>query len=114
MKRLLQFVARGFAGFSVFSWAIGKSLNQIVMYANDGLMPVKGPAICTLFPGAQLDQIHVCADATAHHLLWLSDFIIVGGHSVWSPGDFVIQAGSYVVIPAAILLAASFLSRFVK
>jgi hypothetical protein len=98
-----SFIASGLLG-------IGELMNETVMLANHGLMPVTID-VCQGFEGSQIDYTHTCA--TAHsHLLWLSDWIIAGGgHWIKSPGDYFIDGGIYLSCAVAVGLVVMGIKR---
>lgn len=109
-----QRIAQIFGTLLIVVYAIGKLMNQLVMFVNGGLMPVSNMFPCTLegAGGYQLDDIHVCA-ATTHHFLWLSDYITIG-NAIWSPGDFLISASAHAMIPTAIFITFVLISLHIK
>ena len=72
------------------AFAVGFTLNAIVIAANGGSMPVLVPAGANLLDPQ--DWIHHAMTAVSH-LPWLSDWIVIRGFAIASPGDFLIWAG---------------------
>lgn len=97
------------AGISMIGAAVGRSLNDLVCFANSQYMPVydKGcPA------GVVWDSRHVCAYAGVH-LKVLADYIHIG-KVVYSPGDMLIYFGGSIAIIAGVAFAYSLLEHWMK
>ncbi len=83
--------------FACCSLLTGFGLNYIVMYFNQGKMPIY-PSVSYSTGYTQYDMtmnasrfsdFHILGDHTTN-LIFLSDFIDVGA-SIWSPGDILIS-----------------------
>lgn len=77
--------------------ALGFTMNEIVMALAHGTMPVQWPTGCDAMP---VDDVHSCMTHLTH-LKFLADWINVPD-GVASPGDFLIWAYQYSVIPSLI------------
>ena len=76
--------------------AVGFLLNAIVIAANHGQMPVQ----CIHGSDKFLDgnPIHACMVASSH-LKFLSDWVLINGLGIASPGDFLMWAYEIVLTP---------------
>lgn len=90
------------------AYGLGFLLNEIVISINNGQMPVLSPGGCSSAIAGVLftedDYIHSCMTG-ASHLKFLSDWIIIKGMGIASPGDFLIWGGDRVMWPALIIWA---------
>jgi hypothetical protein len=76
----------------LFFW-VGAALNQLVLVANNGQMPVLFPGGCNADIREGLaGSVHTCLES-ATHLKFLIDFINLGRMGIWSLGDVLITIG---------------------
>lgn len=79
-------------------FALGFAMNAVVIAANNGQMPVLMPGgKCELIDPE--DIVHSCWAATIH-LKFLADWILFRHVGIFSPGDFVLEAGGDSFWPA--------------
>lgn len=97
------------AGISAIGAVLGRSLNDLVCFANSQYMPVydKGcPA------GMIWDSRHVCA-YDGVHLAFLADYIHIG-KVVYSPGDILIYFGGSIFFIAGVAFVYSLFEHGIK
>lgn len=82
---------------------LGAACNQVVIFANHGLMPVSWPGGCSVYPKDpdHRDPVHVCM-TKASHLRPLADWI-KSSDAVSSPGDYIMDAAQVFLEPFLIL-----------
>ena len=114
IKRFRRKLAKSTAGAALWVllappllFLVGAALNQIVMAANHGLMPVQVQGGC--MPGTGDGAGHVCMDANTH-LKFLADWIQlhIGTASI---GDTLIWLGDWLWYPAIFLWVGMMLER---
>ena len=88
-------------------YALGFWLNQLVIAANGGTMPVL-VANCTA-NDMDGDRIHACM-THASHLKFLADWINLHV-AIASPGDLLLWFGDYLMVPCLALFLYSILTR---
>lgn len=78
---------------------VGALLNQLVLAANNGQMPVQFPGGCTDDILESLTgTVHACM-TSASHLKFLSDWINLGRAGIYSPGDILLIFGDTITGP---------------
>lgn len=93
-------------------FAVGFTLNALVMAANHAQMPVLMPGgDCKLIDAE--DLIHTCMTA-ATHLKFLSDWIVVRHSGIWSIGDFFELASEATLWPGLTLWVGFIIKDFSK
>lgn len=80
-------------------FALGFSMNALVMAANHGQMPVLWPGGCPDVTDESAFPIHACMTAVSH-LKWMADWVVIRGLGVASIGDFFEWAGEASMMPA--------------
>jgi Family of unknown function (DUF5317) len=81
------------------SYALGFLFNVIAVVSNGGQMPVRWTGVCLADTIPMDDVVHVCM-THASHLKFLSDWILINGVGIASPGDFFIWAWGFSWMPA--------------
>ena len=89
---------------SLLSYVLGVASNLLVMFVNQGFMPVVASA-CP--PDIILDDSHVCAGPLYNHLLLLSDWIPYRGY-LNSIGDTLLTIGVGLAVCFICLLLVKF------
>jgi hypothetical protein len=93
-------------------FAIGFTMNALVMAANHGQMPVLVPGgNCSLIDAE--DFIHSCMTAGTR-LKFLADWIVINPFGVWSPGDLFELACKTTLWPGLILWAGFVIKDYNK
>jgi hypothetical protein len=80
-------------------YALGFTLNALVMAANGNQMPVLVPGGCNPITDMAEDSINACMVASTH-LKFLADWIVVRHTGVASIGDFFEWAANYSFWPS--------------
>jgi hypothetical protein len=78
---------------------LGAALNQLVLYVNNGQMPVQFPGGCDAdINEALAGTVHTCMVASSH-LKILSDIINLNREGIWSIGDVLLTLGDVTTGP---------------
>ena len=83
---------------------LGTIFNQAAVHANGGHMPVLFPGYQCMAELLEKDPVHVCM-VPSQHLKFLGDWLI-GTKSVTSIGDQLLEFGSDIQWPSAVLAVA--------
>ena len=82
-----------FGAFSIGTYALGAMMNKAVMLINHGMMPVVSNDCVN---GMKIDSTHFCAESSTN-LKPLMDWIPLGDY-IYSPGDFVLYIGYFLLV----------------
>lgn len=103
---------RKFLAFTCITYvldAVGRTFNDIVVMANNGMMPVSMKFSSCIIDPNSTDGRHICELASTH-LHILADNIHIG-NAFYSPGDLLIIYGPALFAVSAALSAYIILKR---